>query len=418
VAARVQSRSLLRALLPVAVLAFAVRAVYALAFAPDIEGLGDDLFYHLTAVQLAEGDGYVDVLAAWAGKPLEATAAHPPLYPLGLTGLVLVGLDAVDALRMFGVATGTATVLVIGAIADRVGGRRAALVAAGVAAVYPSFVAADGALMSESLFGLLVAGAVLQALRQRERPGVRGAALLGVLIGAATLTRPEGLLLLPLLGWTVLPAARGRRLALATLLVAATALTLAPWLVRNEREFGQVLLSTNEGVTLAGANCDATYFGNEIGGFTVTCLAPGPQGANAAVQSDHYRDVAFDYVELHQQRALVVVGVRVLRLWGFYDLDQYTRLEGRARGLQTVALGAFYPLLMAAGAGGWLLFRRRKHVELAIMASPIVVSTLTAAATYGLGRLRHIVEISLIVIAATGLCARGKSGGKADSEYS
>jgi 4-amino-4-deoxy-L-arabinose transferase-like glycosyltransferase len=388
---------------PIVLLAFAIRAVYAVAFAPDIKGLGDDLFYRLTAEQLAEGRGYVDVLAAWAGRELEPTATHPPLYPYGLAGLILVGADAVDALRMLGVVAGTATVLVVGAIADRVSGRRAALVAAGVAAIYPAFIAADGALMSESLFGLLVAGAVLQGLRQRDEPSLPGAALLGVLIGAATLTRPEGLLLVPLLGWAVLPAARGRRLALATLLLGATALTLAPWVIRNEREFGQVVLSTNEGVTLAGANCDATYFGSELGDFTVSCVAAAPRGANEAARSDHYRDAAFDYFERHQKRALVVVGVRVLRLWGFYGLDQSWHLEGRPQGLQTAGLIAFYPLLIAAVVGGWALFRRGKRVELAIMASPLVVSTVTAAATYGLTRLRHIVEVSLIVIAATGL---------------
>jgi 4-amino-4-deoxy-L-arabinose transferase-like glycosyltransferase len=406
-AARIESASLLRALVPIVALAFAIRTVYALAFAPDIAGLGDDLFYRLTAEQLAAGHGYVDVLGAWAGRGLEPTAAHPPLYPFGLAGLDLVGADAVGALRMLGVVSGTATVLVVGAIADRVAGRRAALVAAGVAAIYPSFVAADGALMSESLFGLLVAGAMLQALRQRDRPSALGAVLLGVLIGAAALTRSEALLLVPLLGWTVLlPPARGRRLALAALLLVATALTLAPWVVRNQIEFGQPVLSTNEGTTLAGANCDAAYFGSEIGDFVVTCLGPAPPGADEAARSDHYRDAALDYVGQHQKRALLVAGVRVLRVWGFYDFDDNRHLEGRPQGLQTAALVAFYPLLLAALAGGWMLFRRGRRVQLAIMASPLLVSTITAAATYGLGRLRHIVEISLIVIAATGLSGR------------
>lgn len=395
--------SLIRALVPVAAFAFAVRAAYALVLAPDVKGLGDDFFYYLTAHDLADGRGFVDSLSAWAGKPVEPTASHPPLYPLGLAGFVVVGLESVDSLRLLGVLAGTATVLVIGALANRVAGRRAAIVAAGVAAVWPAFIAADGALMSESLFGLLVASALLQALRQRERPSLPGAAALGLLIGAASLARSEALLLVPLLGWTLLPAGRGRRIALVATLLAASALTVAPWLIRNQREFGQPVLSTNLGVTLAGANCEITYFGREIGGFTTECIDPPPRRANAAVISDYHRDAALDYVELHQKRAVVVIGARVLRLWGFYDLDEYTHVEGRPKGLQTAALVAFYPLLAAGLAGAWLLLRRRQRVELAILATPVVLSTFTAAATYGLGRLRHIVEISLIVIAAAGL---------------
>ena len=75
-------------------------------------------------------------------------------------------------------------------------------------------------------------------------------------------------------------------------------------------------------------------------------------------------DAAFDYFMLHQKRAVLVMGVRALRLWGFYDLEHYTRLEGRPRGLQTAALVAFYPVLIAGIVGAVLLFRRRKRVEL------------------------------------------------------
>jgi 4-amino-4-deoxy-L-arabinose transferase-like glycosyltransferase len=390
-------------LVPIAGVAFSARALYALVFAPDIKGLGDDLYYHLTALQLAEGQGFVDLFGALAGGPVEPTAAHPPLYPLGLAGLVVVGLDAVDTLRLLGVVTGTATVLVIGALADSVAGRRAAIVAAGVAAVWPAFIAADGALMSESLFGLLVASAVLQALRQRDRPSLPGAAALGVLIGAAALTRSEGLLLVPLLAWTVVPGRPVRSFVLVAALLTATALTIAPWVIRNQREFGQLVFSTNEGTTLAGANCDITYSGREIGGFSVECVDPAPRGADAAAVSDYHRDAALDYFQLHQKRALVVIGARILRLWGFYDLEEYTRLEGRPKGLQTAALVTFYPLLAGGLVGAWLLLRRRRFAVLAILMTPIAVSTATAAATYGLGRLRHIVEISLVVIAAAGL---------------
>ena len=66
-----------------------------------------------------------------------------------------------------------------------------------------------------------------------------------------------------------------------------------------------------------------------------------PSDQNPAVTSGLRRRAAFRYVSAHRGRALVVVGVRELRLWGFYDIDDLTRLEGRERGLQTAGVAAF-----------------------------------------------------------------------------
>ena len=80
----------------------------------------------------------------------------------------------------------------------RLAGDRAGLLAAGIAAAYPDLVAADGALMTESLFGALAAGMLLAALRLADAPGTGRAAVLGVVAGVAALARSEALLLLPL----------------------------------------------------------------------------------------------------------------------------------------------------------------------------------------------------------------------------
>src|SRR5207244_898022 len=79
----------------------------------------------------------------------------------------------------------------------------------------PVRVAADGAMMSETLYGLLIAGTLLVSLRMLDgppRPVL--AAALGALIGLAALTRAEALVLLPLLAWPLALHARPRRLVL------------------------------------------------------------------------------------------------------------------------------------------------------------------------------------------------------------
>jgi 4-amino-4-deoxy-L-arabinose transferase-like glycosyltransferase len=388
--------------------AFALRLAYALLLAPDVRGLGDDAFYRLASLQLADGLGYVGGLDVFVTGEQRATALHPPLYPLALSGLARLGARDVDGQRLIGVGAGTATVLLVGLIGRRLGGARAGIAAAGLCAVYPAFVAADGALMSESLFGALVAGAVLQTLRLLHSPSVLGTALLGLTVGAAALTRSEGLLLVALLAVPVLVAAPGRRVVTLTALVATAALAIAPWVLRNWREFDQPVFSTNEGSTIAGANCEPAYFGEEIGGFVTSCLDAVEGGEDEAERSDLFRAHGLRFVRAHERRAVVVAGVRVLRVWGLYDPLDQTNLDGRDRDLQEVGLYAFWPLLIGGIAGAVVLWRRRDRLALSVLMAPPVVATLTAIATYGLLRLRHVAEVSLLVLAGLALSRLGR----------
>jgi hypothetical protein len=394
-----------RGLTAVVVGAFVVRVVYAVAFAPDVTPFGDDSFYHLAALQLADGLGYKEGILV-----LRPTAAHPPLYPLGLAGIASLGGRSVDAQRMLGVCAGTATVLVVGLIAMRLAGRRAGLAAALLCGAYPAFIAADGALMSETLFALLVACAILQALRELESSSPAGIALLGALIGAAALTRSEGLLLVPAgLALALLAAPRRQRAQRATAVLVAAAILIGPWVARNHHVFGRVLYTTNEGTTLAGANCDPTYYGDQIGGFTTECLPRPPPDANAAEVTSERRHAALRYVDAHRGRAAVVAGARVLRMWGFYAIDVQTRVDGRDRGLQTAGAVAFYPLLALGAAGAGVLFARGRRAPLAVMLTPLALSTVTAALTYGLPRLRHISDVSLLALAGVAVTAGARA---------
>ncbi|MGZ4268971.1 MAG: ArnT family glycosyltransferase, partial [Solirubrobacteraceae bacterium] len=247
-----------RALGLIAAVGLALRLVYALALVKSKPLLGDALEFHLQANLLADGKGYVQPFVYQATGQLHASADKPPLYP-SLEALVsLLGGRSAAWHHLVGVAAGTATVVVVGLIGRRVAGPRAGLIAVGIAAVYPLMIAADGSLRSESVYALALSLALLSALRFRAAPGVGRGAVLGVAIAAAALTRGEALLLLVLL---VVPLAWHRpRAGLAA--AAACALVLAPWLVRCWVAFDQpVLISTNVGGLLAGANCPTTYAG-------------------------------------------------------------------------------------------------------------------------------------------------------------
>src|SRR3954454_10123363 len=129
----------------------AVRLVYVLVLTPHLRGLGDATYYHELTNRLGDGAGFVD-----PGNGT-ATALHPPLFPLVLALPSWLGLDSYTAHRLVVCLIGTGTIVVVGLVARRLAGERAGLIAAGLAAAYPTLISADGAVMSETLLGLLVA---------------------------------------------------------------------------------------------------------------------------------------------------------------------------------------------------------------------------------------------------------------------
>jgi hypothetical protein len=150
-----------------------------------------------------------------------------------------------------------ATALVVLAIARRVAPRFAPT-AAIVATLNPYLIWHDVHVNREIVDQLVLAGLVLALLAAIERRSLPWATFAGALLGLAILGNSR-LTALPLavaglLAWR-LP--RGR-LAAAVLVVAASALVLSPWLVRNRIEVGCVAITT-DGRALWKANNVNTY---------------------------------------------------------------------------------------------------------------------------------------------------------------
>lgn len=97
--------------------------------------------------------------------------------------------------------------------------------------------------MSETLWNTLWTLALLLVLRWWRSPDWRGAALAGIVIGLATLTRSLPLLFLPILAAWMLWRVRERRgLLHVAALVAVCFLVIAPWTLRNWRAYGAPIL--------------------------------------------------------------------------------------------------------------------------------------------------------------------------------
>jgi 4-amino-4-deoxy-L-arabinose transferase-like glycosyltransferase len=375
-----------------------LRVLYTVLLAPWPPPIGDDAwFYHYEADFLAQGRGFISVSYALL-RVTRPSAAHPPLYPLVLAGLAKIGGTGQEAQRLVGTIFGAGTIVTLGVLGRRLAGGRVGLVTAGIAAVYPMLITADGALLSESLYGLLVALCLLATYRLADTRSTGRAICLGVLLGLAALTRGEALLLVPLL---VIPMARrprgGVRVSLITL--AAFVVVLAPWSARNWIVFQRpVPVSTDLASAIAGANCRSTYYGGDIGSWANACIKPQP--GNEVAAFDRSESDGIRYALDHIGRLPIVAAVRLARTWGLrrnlLPGSKLPRVNDRSPIVLEFGFLMYYVLVLLAVYGFVLL--RRRQISVWPLTSTFILVSLTSILVYGDVRFREPAEVSLVAL--------------------
>lgn len=179
--------------------------------------------------------------------PGEPSAYTQPLY-----GFLLVPFYALDGrnwavVGLVQIALAVATALLVYEIARRWLSPRVAVWAAVVATLSPYLVWHDVHVNREIVDQVLAAALVLATLAVAERPTKLRAGALGALCGLAILGNSRlallPLLLLAYLAWRL--GAWRRLVVAAAMLVAATGLVLAPWVVRNEVAVGCAAITTD-----------------------------------------------------------------------------------------------------------------------------------------------------------------------------
>lgn len=388
----------------IAAFGVALRVVYLLTIGRSVTGIGDWWFYHWQANAIANGLGFVEPYRLEFDHLQLPSAGHPPLYPLVLSVVSLAGGDGVMAHRALGIPIGAVTIVLVGLLGRRAGGDRVGLIAAAICAAYPLMVATDGALMSETLYGALIAGTLLAAWRLLDRPAVPIALATGALIGLAALTRSEALLLVPLLAWPVAYRAGPGWPLRAAAATAACVVVIAPWTIRNLIQYERLVpISNNDSTVIAGANCDLTYRGANMGGWDIRCISERRLDDEAA-QARIWRDEGLDYAREHAGRLPAVAAVRLLRVWDLWQpRRQVMFAEGRELRVTRVGLVVYF-LLCALAIGGALALHRRGR-PLLILLAPALAVCIAALVGYGVPRLRHGFEIPLMVLAAAGVAA-------------
>jgi hypothetical protein len=235
------------------------------------------------------------------------------------------------------------------------------------------------------------------------------------------LARAELGLLLPLM---VLPVALmlkalpfSRQLLLFLLTCAVSLVVVSPWLVANLTRFEKpVLFSTNDGLTLCGANLHNTWYGDGTGVWALDCANYPVQGDRSEV-SNALRHDGLEFIQDHLSRLPVVVAVREARVWSLYApgfMANYNVNEGRDVEVSWAGFFAFWILVPCAVVGAVML--RRRRVAITPLVSQFVIVAVTAAVIYGLVRFRIPAEVSLVVFAA--VAVDGWLGGRPEAAES
>jgi 4-amino-4-deoxy-L-arabinose transferase-like glycosyltransferase len=397
------------ALLLIGVAAFAIRVVYTIALGQHAElGLTDGSFYSISANLLADGEGYVDLFRSFEEGRMLRTAHHPPGWPALLAAFSMAGVETQFGHRLVGCLVGALVVLGVGALGRRVGGRRVGVLAAGLAAVHPTLVAADGSLMAETLAGLGVLLVLVLAFRVADRPTAGRALVLGLAIGCTALVRGEALLYGVLVVGPVAAVAARRSVASATrpflrvsgVALAGIALVVVPWSIRNTLLFDDfVLISVNDSTVLAGANCDAAFHGPGTGAWHFSCVSRPAGRLDEAAEARVFRERGLDYLRSNADRLPAVVTARLRRTWGVWSLR--ATAEGRHRGTQEAGNVVWIALLLPGGAAGaYVLARQRRRVDLALLGAPVAAATIVTVVGFGMVRFRHPMELVAVVLSA------------------
>ena len=216
------------ALLAALAACFAAWILHGVAAAAPVGSFYDDGFYVALARSMATGGGFHT--ANLPGSP--PSTHYPPGYPLVLAALwhfaafpaVLETYLLFNALCMGAIAAGaywlSRRVLLLSSAIS------VAIAIAGAVSIPPMLLGA--VVLSESLFLALLLPLLAIAERVTQRAGVRGAMLLALAAGAATLVRTQGIALLPAIALMyVLHGRRRESLAYSATFI----FVMLPWLL-------------------------------------------------------------------------------------------------------------------------------------------------------------------------------------------
>jgi hypothetical protein len=240
--------------------ALAARLAVVVWAGTTIPPTADGTYYQRIAERIASGLGYTWL---WPDGVVTYAAHYPVGYPALVGAVYAVTGPRPLAAMVLNALLGALAALAAHRLAARCASPGRALLAGLMVALHPGLVAYTPALMTEGVTAALVIGAAAVAAWARDRRAP-AAILVGLVLGLATLVRPQCLVLAPAFGLlaAVRPgsATRTRGVAMALVSTLAALLVCAPWTLRNCARMKRcALVSVNGGWNLLiGADAAST----------------------------------------------------------------------------------------------------------------------------------------------------------------
>ena len=343
--------------------------------------------------------------------PGEPSAYTQPLYGFFLVPIYWIFGREWWSVGLVQIAVATGTAFLVYAIGARVLSRAAGTFAAVVATLNPYLVWHDVHLNREILDQLLLAALVLCVLVAADRRSIPWSLAAGVNAGLAILGNVRmaflpvvlAAYLLARTGWSWAPVA----------LVAAAALTVAPWVVRNKVEVGCFALTT-DGRALWKANNLQTYpllthgkwiddvkdppghpFPNPEEARAIYSRGGGTSQIDECANQSYYQHKAWRFVREHPGAKTKLAALAVRMEW-----DPRTTASATDSGhgfLRTWAQPLYTSALYALGLLG-LFFAPRRFAALALLV--LAYQTLAALVFVGASRYRVPTDFLIALLAA------------------
>jgi len=342
----------------------------------------------------------------------EPTALRMPGFPFFLAGCMVVSRSDLW-LGFMNVLLSVILCAEVFFLARKMVGSKAALWAGILCVLNPAYVFYSPVLASESLYSVLLIGALLSAWPDRQDRLWR-AGLSGLLLGMAILVRGSGLFYTPVvLGLTLWPeqanvkVRRWMSLGKGALLIMVMACCLAPWYVRNVNVFGK-----GSGLsTVAGKNFYYAHNARMYGYFPMPEETFGGLD-EVEVQKKAYR-LGWEYLKANPATILesVLRGTVMLYEPSTYGINWSTRLgrdpqqgwiskdvPGR-RVFWYISIGA-YGLLLIGVLAGPIARRAWTRLGMLVVGSMIILNWICYAVVFiGISRYHYLPELFFCIIA-------------------
>ena len=390
--------------------AFVVRVAFVLMYR-HIPLMNDPGDYNRLGILASHGHWFGRSKFAPGGGP---TAVRTPVYPAFLALVYWIFGPHPLLPRLAQAGLGVVTVGLFGVVARQLFDRRASIAAMVIAAVDPALLMTGGTLLTESFFIPLELGTIACALAYRANNDRRFAYLAGALAGLATMTRPIGIILVPVTALLILRRPKeARSWFLPAAIVGIAAVVIAPWMVRNQLAFHKfVPLATIDGVNLAGTFNDTTRNDPRFPGAWRPVPDKPPYSAvihdkslDEAAYSDGLRRVAVQYARDHPSYVVAVFARNTLRLGDLGEL-KLSKIAARAIGYgghaAEAARFAWYVIFALAIVGAFTASVRR--APLALWLAPLLFWATTIPFSADM-RYRMPIEPFAILVAGAGAAA-------------